>query len=153
MGGGSVLDLGVYPAGYTHMLLGVPEGITASGKLNKDGVDLRCSAEFKYPGGVTAKFDTSLLFMQIREDYNIYCEKAHVKIYRFYQGKKIKITYADGKKTVKKFKRGDGFEYQILHFNNLVREGKTESPIMTHRATVEVMGILEEINRQLGVVF
>ncbi|MCL2675989.1 MAG: Gfo/Idh/MocA family oxidoreductase [Firmicutes bacterium] len=153
VGGGSVLDLAVYPAGYTHMLLGVPESISASGTLNKDGVDLRCSTEFRYPNNVTAKFDTSLLFMQIREDYNIYCEKAHVKIYRFYQSKKIKISYADGKKVIKKFERSDGFEYEILHFNNLIREGKTESPIMTHRATVEIMGLLEEINRQLGVVF
>lgn len=150
--GGSVLDLGVYPASYAHMLLGLPKSISARGKLNKDGVDLCCNAEFKYADGTTVEFRSSLIPMQISETLRIFCEKGTVVVPRFYQAKRIKVFYADGRKEKKDYEKADGFKYEILHFNDLIRKGMTESPIMTHKASVEVMGILEEINRQLGVV-
>ncbi len=152
-GGGSVLDLGVYPASYSHMLLGVPESVTASGKLNKDGVDHCCTAELKYPGGVTVNFRTSLIPMQIHECCYITLEKGMIKIPRFYQAKRVYVKYADGRREKKTFEKVDGFKYEILHFNDLIRNNKTESPIMTHKASIEVMTVLEEMNRQLGVTF
>lgn len=152
-GGGSVLDLGVYPVTYAHMLLGVPESVSAQGRLNKDGVDLCCSAELKYPGGVTVSFRTSLIPLQIHEACHILCEKGTIKIPRFYQAKRVKVTFADGSKDKQTFEKVDGFKYQILHFNDLVRQQKTESPIMTHKASLEVIEILEEMNRQLGVIY
>lgn len=151
--GGSVLDLGVYPASYAQMLLGTPEKISAKGKLNKEGVDLCCEAEFEYAGGATVSWRSSLIPLQIAETLRIFCENGTVTVPRFYQAKRVKVRYSDGRKFQKTYEKVDGFKYEILHFNELLRAGKTESPIMTHKATVEVIGILEEINRQLGVTF
>jgi len=159
VGGGSVLDVGIYPATYTHMLLGVPESIEAKGKM-KNGVDVTCTAILKYSCGAVADIGSSVDGLSLKEYYNIECENATIKMPSFFDSRKVVIKYKDGRKdrTIKErngisFGRRyhpDGFIPEILHFNQLLRDGKIESPVMTHAVTLEVMEIMEEQLKQIG---
>lgn len=150
--GGSVLDLAVYLTHYSLMLLGVPEKITAEGQVI-NGVDRYCNFRFDYPDGAKASLSSSFKLLAIKEGFTINCEKGKIFIPRFFDAKRVVVTTADNKKIVKHFKKIDGFSYEIEHFGDLVRSGKTESPVMTFDRTLNVMKILEELNSQLGVTF
>ncbi len=77
VGGGSILDIGVYPTTYTHMLLGMPESVKAEGRV-KNEVDTSCNTEFTYNDGVKASFRVSTEFMTLKEYYIIECENCTV---------------------------------------------------------------------------
>ncbi len=155
VGGSSLLDVGIYPTTYTHMLLGNPEKIVSDGRV-KNGVDTSCNTRFTYPGGVAVTFRVSTEFLSWSEYYTIECEKGSIRVPAFYDGRKVIVKYAEtGRKEVVKGygRRGkpDGFIYEIAHFNDLVRAGAKESLVMTHAVTLEVMRLLEEQMKQLGV--
>lgn len=62
LGGGSVLDLGVYNIQFCQFIFREePKSIKATGTLNGDGVDLEMSAELKYSGNKVGKIRSSLI--------------------------------------------------------------------------------------------
>jgi len=152
VGGGSVLDLAVYLVHYTYMLLGKPEHIFASGKV-KQGVDVSCDMLFEYEKNVLCDLHSSLEFPTLKEAYHIYMEKGVITVPSFYGAKKVIEKPYVGRKKVTKFPRVDGFSYEISHFVELHKRGKKESDIVPLSVTLDVMDLLEEINRQIGVVF
>ena len=152
VGGGSVLDLAVYLVHYTQMLLGSPNSILASGKVIR-GVDHYCDFEMKYQNGVVCELHSSLQFPTLKEAYKIYCEKGMIIVPSFYGARKVIEKPMNGKKIVTRFPNVDGFSYEIEHFMELIIAGKKESDILPLSITLEVIEMLENINRQMGVVF
>ena len=161
VGGGSILDVGIYPTTYTHLLLGVPQKIEAQGRLKKD-VDVNCDVTYTYPGGVVVKTRVSTEFLTLKEFYNIECEKATVSVPSFFDARKIIVKYKDGTKEIITSRGGvpfgrrnhpDGFTHEIAHFSDLVRKGVKESPVMTHEVTMEVMRMIEAQLKQVGVEY
>lgn len=62
MGGGTILDLGVYTIQFAQFVFREePVSITAKGKVNEDGVDVETEVELKYRNGGVARFKTSAL--------------------------------------------------------------------------------------------
>lgn len=63
LGGGTILDLGVYCLQFSQFILNglKPENVTASGHLNKYGTDSAASVILKYPEGKTTVFSTSAI--------------------------------------------------------------------------------------------
>jgi hypothetical protein len=46
-----------------------------------------------------------------------------------------------------------GFNYETDHFCNLIREGRRESPVITHKLSLEMARLLEQARLPLGVRF
>lgn len=151
LGGGSILDVGVYPVSYTHNLMGNPQSIKATGKV-KNGVDRYCKAQLIYADGVRADLSSSVAFPSLKEKYEILCEKGKIIIPHFFKAKAFKIIFNDKSVKLEKFERSD-FGYEIAHFNELIKTRQKQSSIMPHSATLDVMKILDEMNSQLGVKF
>ena len=61
LAGGALLDLGIYPVSFAHMVLGVPQRITATGVLTEKGVDSQTSAILDYENGAQAVVTTTLI--------------------------------------------------------------------------------------------
>ncbi|MDH6570786.1 putative dehydrogenase [Streptomyces sp. SAI-117] len=59
-GGGALLDLGVYPVSFAHLLLGEPSGVTAKAVLSEEGVDLQTGALLSWDSGALASLHCSL---------------------------------------------------------------------------------------------
>lgn len=60
LGGGTILDLGVYTIQVSQFVFQTePISIKATGTLNDDGVDVETEVEMKYPNGGVARFKTS----------------------------------------------------------------------------------------------
>ena len=60
LGGGALLDLGVYPVSFAFDILGAPERIRASAAMTATGVDRQTAAIFEYPDGQQAILDCAL---------------------------------------------------------------------------------------------
>ncbi|MDR0831761.1 MAG: Gfo/Idh/MocA family oxidoreductase [Bacillales bacterium] len=149
--GGSILDLGVYLVHYSLMINGLPNKITTNGKVI-NGVDRWCNFSFIYDDNVIGHLRSSFKLLEIKEAFIINYENGYIKIPRFFDAKKV-IVKTFNQKVIKKFKKVDGFIYEIEHFENLVRNKTLESPVVNYDTTLSVMEILEELNRQLGVTF
>lgn len=80
MGGGTILDLGVYTIQFGQFIFkDAPISIKASGLLNDDGVDIEVTAELKYPGNKVANMKTSFL-ETIDNDTKIIGTKGTMKV-------------------------------------------------------------------------
>ena len=60
LGGGALLDMGVYPLTLAQLLLGVPGSVEATGEMRDDGLDLTSSVYLRYGDGRFAHALTSL---------------------------------------------------------------------------------------------
>src|SRR5687768_2059352 len=79
LGGGSLLDLGIYPVFLAYLLLGKPDTIKAVGTLSREGVDEACSVLFHYKTGQHAILESSLI-SQSDTPAEIAGEKGIIKI-------------------------------------------------------------------------
>lgn len=152
--GGALLDLGVYPISFAHLVLGVPSKITASSSFTKEGVDGSTSAIFDYPSGAQAILSSNMIVATPCTAV-ISGSLGRLEIDRtFYNPASMRITLNDG--TVTEFSRnyeGHGLREQAVEFARIVRAGLFESPYLTHAETLDIMKSMDEIRRQVKLVF
>src|SRR5690606_24160333 len=80
LGGGSLLDIGIYPILLALSVLGVPDHIEAKAQFFETGVDSECKMEFQYKDGKTAKLHSTLL-EQTPTQAIIQCERGKIIIH------------------------------------------------------------------------
>lgn len=146
--GGSLLDLGVYPISFTHMLLGKPDKIVCDLTI-KDGVDYADDIQLHYPSGVSRLYSSLTDLTSFTG--TVYGEKGKIVIPNFTRPKKAYL-YVGNKKT--DFKKGKcGYVYEFDKCAEDIRAGRTESSVMTAKDTLEVMEIMDECRRQNNLVY
>ena len=60
LGGGALLDVGIYPVSLAHWLAGKPQGVRAEAEIGGTGVDYASSYEFDYGDGVVGRLDAAI---------------------------------------------------------------------------------------------
>lgn len=154
LGGGALLDLGVYPLSFIQMVLGKAQKITIEGET-LNGVDKNLTAEMDYKNGVKAKFTTGF-------DSNgpvtakIIGSNGHIEIQsRFYEQAELTVFDKQGKSlsTVTPTHPGRGMQEQFVWFEQAVREGRLELVNFTQRDSLEVLEMMDDIRNQLGVIY
>ncbi|MFM6967014.1 MAG: Gfo/Idh/MocA family protein, partial [Rhodoluna sp.] len=162
LGGGALLDLGIYPVSFFNRMLGAPKKITAEATIAHTGVDLMTSAIFKYEGGQQASMTTS---MEVAGSINasvvgtlgrIDIEGSFYEQTRFtvYETDLTRETYAP--KVLSRYEakiEGRGMQYQAIEVERCVQAGLTESPRMSLDETVSIMETMDEIRKQTGVKY
>ncbi len=151
LGGGSLLDIGIYPIFAALSTLGQPIDIDAKATFFDNGVDSSCNMIFNYNNGVKA-FLRSTLLEQTTTEAIFHCERGIIKINsRFHEASTVTLIY-DGKEETLDFNyKSIGYNFEVLHFNQLIRESKTESPIMTHEFSTTLMTLLDNVRHVIGL--
>jgi len=156
LGGGALLDLGVYPVSFAFDLLGRPDRIFATGRLKETGADASASVIFEYPGSATALLlATSDAGGSNRAEIN--CAEGYIEIEGvWYEPSSLKVH--DGHNTLlETFESpeitGRGMHFQAAEFERVVASGKMESALMPLEESIAVMAALDEIRRQIGVSY
>ncbi|WP_178988609.1 Gfo/Idh/MocA family protein [Winogradskyella schleiferi] len=145
VGGGSLLDIGIYPVFAALSTLGKPNTIDAKAKFFDSGADSECHMVFQYEN------TKAILNSTLREETNteaiFYCENGIIKINgRFHEPSTVTLIDENGNTEVKDFDyKTIGYSYEIEHFNQLLRDGKTESDIMTFESSRQLIKTLDEI--------
>ena len=153
LGGGSLLDIGIYPIFSALSLLGIPEHIEAKGTFYKNDVDASCDMVFSYPNNVKAYLKSTLLEPTPTEAI-IHCEKAIIKINsQFHTPSSVTISTSNNTETITFENSTFGYNYEIMHFNSLIRQGKTESDVMTFNFSENLIRTLDEVSEIIGLKY
>lgn len=153
LGGGSLLDIGIYPIFAALSTLGKPIDIDARATFFDNGADASCDIIFNYYNGVTA-FLKSTLLEQTPTEAIFYCEKGTIKINSRFHGPSTVTVIHNGKQATHDFGYNTiGYNFETHHFNDLLRNGKIESPIMTHDFSRSLMLILDDVRQLIGLKY
>ncbi len=158
LGGGALLDLGIYPVSWAHMLLGTPRAITAASDPAFTGVDGQTSMILQYAGGAHAVLTTTLLG-QSECRASITGREGRIEIDDvFYRPGSFRLVprvgREDGEPEVFTFDEpGHGLRYQAAEVGRCLRAGLTESPRLPLAETVSIMETLDEVRRQIGLTY
>lgn len=156
LAGGALLDLGVYPVSFIVDLLGAPSAVKAVGALTPTGVDGHASAVLKYDGKVLAQVDTTL-WTRTPTVAVVSGTEGSIEIDSdFYQPTRARLRRADAERTVLEEFDGrleGGFQFQIAEVARCVAEGRTQSDRVSWDSSRTVMTVLDEVRRQIGVVY
>ncbi|MEO6885918.1 MAG: Gfo/Idh/MocA family oxidoreductase [Jatrophihabitantaceae bacterium] len=153
LGGGALLDLGIYPVSFAHLVFGTPARITAVSDAAFTGVDATTSAILQYDGGAHAVLTTSLAAAS-GNPAAIYGSEARLEIDGwFYTPTTFRVITRDG--TVLESyhvpHEGHGLRHQAAEVGRCLRAGLTESPLLPLDDTLAIMRTLDEIRRQIGL--
>jgi hypothetical protein len=154
LAGGALLDLGVYPISFAHMILGVPTSITSKAVLTEKGVDAQTSIIFDYPHGAQAVLNTSMIVQTpctaVVAGLNGYLEVDRT----FYNPTSMRLTLYDGPVTEYPSSYiGHGLREQAAEFARVIQQGEKESPILTTADTVAIMEIMDTVRAQIGLKY
>ena len=151
LGGGALLDVGIYPIAYCWHLLGKPEAITCTGKV-ENGVDLGELVTLRYPDGAACELDISLVEFHGMEKATIVGTEGTITVPMFHGATKAVLKNTRGK-TVFRDTVGKN-ELYIPQFDTVAREiraGRLESEAIPHASTVQIAQIMDECLHQLGL--
>lgn len=154
LGGGALLDLGIYPISFAHMVLGVPAKIRAAATFTDKGVDASSSVIFDYQSGAQAIL-TSNMMVSTPCRATICGTLGKIEIDRtFYNPASMRVIMHDGTTTeYPSDYKGHGLREQALEFEKVVRNGEKSSSILTPDESILIMESLDEVRRQIGLIY
>jgi predicted dehydrogenase len=152
LGGGALLDLGVYPVSFAQMLLGPPDTVEVVGAPAPTGVELSASLLLGWADGRGATMATSLRSPMPGRAI-VYGTEGWIEVPpRFHHPSQILVS-RDGRdpEVLELPPRGRGYAEELVEVTECVRAGRLESEVMSLDDTLSVMAILDEASAQLGV--
>lgn len=152
LGGGSLLDIGIYPIFAALSTLGIPKNIEAKATYFDNGADSSCDMVFKYDKA-TAHLKSTLL-EDTGTEAIFYCEHGTIKINTmFHMPTTVTTITGDKEETIDFNYNTIGYNYEVIHFNELIRQGKTESDIMTFEFSQQLIKTLDEVRTSINLQY
>jgi predicted dehydrogenase len=154
LGGGALLDIGVYPIFLCLFLLGEPDKLLAAAHLASTGADETCQAIFQYRDGRSAVI-SSTLACQTSITAEIAGSEAMIRIPTpWYKNDHLLLERkGEDPQSVQVIPMVNGFEYEILETMQCLEKGLIESPRMPHELSLMMSRVMDEIRRQCGIVY
>lgn len=154
LGGGSLLDIGIYPIYLSVLLLGYPQKINATAKMHYTNVDAECSIILAYSGGAQAVLDASFLATTPTEAIIEGTQGAIYMHPRFHHCNKLTLKINGKADTAFDLPyAGFGYTHEIAEVVKCLNKDALESPLVSHKHTQEFMKLLDGIRKQMGLVY
>lgn len=154
LAGGALLDLGIYPVSFAHLVLGAPSAITARAVMTDRGVDAQTSAIFDYASGAQAIINTTMIALTpCRAVISGLLGRLEIDGV-FYAPTAMRVVLFNG--TVTEYPNnyvGHGLREQAIEMARVVGSGALESPLMPWSETLSVMQTLDQIRDQIALVY
>lgn len=142
---GALLDNGVYPVSFAHMLLGWPSAVTAWSHATAGGADLNTGIVLGYDSGATALLSCGIVaetpstafvagtrgWIELPPDFT---RPGSLTVRRDGEAETIHLPWT-----------GHGYVHEAAEVMRCIREHRTQSPLVPWRATIEVMEILDAV--------
>lgn len=155
LGGGALLDLGIYPIQFSSMVLGPPSQIISMGALEGSGVDANSTSLFRHARGAQSMVATSIGERTPSRAY-IAGSKGRIELdgpFHIPGG----LTFGTNDFMVEPQRWEDptgvmlmdGLSWEATAAAGYIGEGRSESPLHTHEETVQILETIDEIRRQV----
>lgn len=154
-GGGSLLDVGIYPVSFACMVFGpAPSRITGHAHLGRTGVDEQAAIVLGYPGGELASLTCAVRTETPHEAFILGDEGAIRLDPPFWSttGATLLINGVE-RERVHVPHAANGYEYEAEEVGRCLRESRLESPILPLDESVAIMRILDELRAQWGLKY
>jgi predicted dehydrogenase len=153
LGGGALLDLGIYTVQLVAMVLGHPDRVVADGHIGATGVDEQVAAVLHHPGGrlgvVKAAIRTGLSCSA-----RISGTDGWIEVPPFMHAPDHLVVGTAGQtERIDAAWEGEGLRFQAVEVHRCLREGLAESPVMPLDETLALAGTLDNIRNQIGLVY
>jgi len=154
LGGGALLDLGIYPLSVAAGLLGPVLEVRAQAEMGPTGVDVQTGFTLKHAGGGMSVCSCSFLARSPAE-LTVSGELGQVRMNTmFHRATSVTVKLADGvERTIETPYIGNGYAHEIIEAQRCWREGLLESPAMPLKETLALMGVMDEVRRQIGLTY
>ena len=154
LGGGSLLDIGIYPVHDVLYFMGVPDDVTAKASFTPSGAEHSISIIFGFMDGRMATVYSSFT-AAAGIGCTLYCEKGNIVFSRardMSQRLNISIT---GKDPVEYslLPEGMGYQFEAAEVMKCLSEGKIESEVVPHSYSLKLMKMLDKIRKEAGITF
>ncbi len=152
LGGGSLLDIGIYPVFLAYLFLGMPANIKSTSKFHKTGVEIQTSMIFDYPKAQAILY--SGLTSESKMEAELSGSKGALFLNRQWhiaQGYSLKI--GDVIEAVELPTPGYGYTYEIEEVHSCLHNGRLQSDLWSHQNSLDLAGLLEEIRVLNGIKF
>ncbi|MBT2584833.1 Gfo/Idh/MocA family protein [Arthrobacter sp. ISL-95] len=153
LGGGALLDLGIYPISFAFDVLGTPATIKASASMSATGVDRQTAAIFEYANGAQALVDCELDAASPNRAMVIGTEGWIDIEHTWYNPVPFTVFAVDGA-VVERYEQpvsSRGMQYQAAELERLIRSGETAGTILPPAESVAIMAAMDEIRKQIGL--
>lgn len=154
LGGGALLDLGVYVVSFAQMVLGNPTSVSALGSLEPSGVDADATMLLGFDEGRAATLMCSL-HSPMPGHARIFGTTGWIDILPRFHHPNSFVLHRQGHES-EQFDLpalGEGFSHELIEVTEAIKAGRTESAIMPLDDTLAVQRVLEDALTQLGVRF
>jgi predicted dehydrogenase len=153
LGGGAILDLGIYPISFAVDILGVPVSVLAAGSLSDQGVDTQMGLVLTHEGGAQSMIHFAL-DVRSPNTASIIGEEGRIDIdSTWYAPTTWRLRDRDGQVIEEFDGREDlaGYVHEARAFERIIEDGSLDSATMPAEQSVAIMHVMDEARRQVGV--
>jgi len=153
LAGGILLDMGVYPIALANWLSGVPTDLSARSILSDQAIDLKTMINMTFENEVTANF-TLTTRSTTENAFWIYGQKGGIRVDDLFSESQSLTYNVEGQRFEEFYPfEINGFEYQVSGVVDCIANGVIEHPNVTHKNTLEVMTIADQLRHKLGIQY
>jgi len=153
LGGGSLMDIGIYPVFAALSLLGKPDTISAKAEFGETAVDESCRMEFMCQNGVLANLFSTIKKMT-PTIATITFEDATVTVNRrFHEPSSVTILHNNEEEIVSFDVNTNGYNFEAEHVQQMLAEGRIESTVMNFEKSLELIDLLDDIREEIGLIY
>ncbi len=154
LGGGALLDVGIYPLTIAHLLLGEPTALAAVAELSDAGVDLDIAISARYADGAVAALTGSMTSLSPRSA-SIATNRGRLDVPADFHHPTHAL-WTDASGSTRRIDPpepvlGRGLANEAAEVMRCLRAGETQSPLVPHEQTLSIMRQMDEIRRLVGV--
>jgi predicted dehydrogenase len=152
VGGGALLDLGVYPVAFAQLLLGEPDRVQADALLSPEGVDLNTGMLLGWDSGATAALSCSIV-ADTPLTASVSGTKGRIEFSRGFFHPEGFVLHREGREPEEFTVAGrrDSLQHEAAEVMRCLRAGETESPLVPLDGTLAVMRTLDAVRDRIGV--
>lgn len=154
LGGGSLLDVGVYHMAFLRDVIGsFPNKVVSLPVMGETGIDLKAGMVMTYPGGQMSLVSTSVN-TDMPQDARIYGSKGMIHLQNYWRADSAALMVTGSEPVVVEKPFGhNGYEYEAIEAMKCIRAGQTESTLIPLDQSLEISKIVNEIRKDWEFAF
>jgi predicted dehydrogenase len=152
LGGGALLDVGIYPITFASIILGTqPVSLHSDAYIGSTGVDEQSAYIMKYQNGELAVLSSSV-GVQYPNDAIILGTEGSITVHNpFWNASRFTLKSKGTEKVIEPPREGNGYNYEAIEAMACLRRGEIESPRWPLQNTLDIMDILDRLREPWGL--
>jgi predicted dehydrogenase len=154
LGGGALLDIGIYPLFWSYFILGMPQSIKATATFGSTGVDEQVGIVMTYADGEMAILDSTLRTKTPCEAF-VYGTEGLINVHgRWHESNSLTVERIGEEPETHTFERATfGYNYEAKHVMDCLTNGQIESPLWSLTDSLNLMTLLDQVSAEAGISY